>query len=117
VGDTLFGSEGNDRLYGSSGNDQFWWLKDDDYLNGSSGNDTLEGGGGNDTLYGGAGKDEFIFNSSTGGRTYVRDLTAVGMRLAFEARSGMTECGFTTVMALTQTTTAMGRDQRFILIS
>lgn len=73
-GDQMFGGLGNDLLVGGGGNDFAQGDDGDDRLFGEGGEDTVEGGNGNDTLsegdgfgacYGGAGND--TLSSGTGG--------------------------------------------------
>jgi Ca2+-binding RTX toxin-like protein len=63
VGDTWYGSEGNNVMNGTSGNDRISAAGGEDRLAGGAGNDLLEGGSGNDTYTGfsrGFGSDTII---------------------------------------------------------
>lgn len=56
-GNTLLGSNDDNRLYGHGGADILTGLGGDDLLDGGEGNDTLDGGAGADLLIGGSGAD------------------------------------------------------------
>ena len=58
--DTLFGHGGNDTLFGRGGDDTLYGNEKDDILRGGAGNDVLDGGNGNDRLEGGGGNDTYI---------------------------------------------------------
>ncbi len=65
-GETIPGSEHDDRIFGYGGNDILIGKAGDDYLDGGAGSDSLSGGAGNDTLKGGAGNDTFVYELGDG---------------------------------------------------
>ncbi|MFD1795195.1 family 1 glycosylhydrolase [Paracoccus aurantiacus] len=60
------GKGGNDYLRGHGGNDTLFGGAGDDQIGGGAGNDKIYGGAGNDALAGGDGADTFIFEGNVG---------------------------------------------------
>lgn len=61
LGNSLYGTSGDDFLYGEDGNDHLYGRAGNDYLEGGSGDDTLRGEAGGDNLFGGAGLDRYFY--------------------------------------------------------
>jgi len=62
IGQTIYGTTGDDTLSGEEGDDFLSGGDGDDWLEGSTGNDILDGGAGNDLLSGGGGVDIAVYN-------------------------------------------------------
>ncbi len=71
--DFASGGRGKDTLLGQNGHDLLRGERGDDKVKGGNGNDLIEGGTGINKVWGGSGIDTFIMDSSTTGRSVVKD--------------------------------------------
>jgi len=60
IGETIFGTNGNDTLQGTVGDDQIYGLAGNDVIAGGDGHDLINGNEGHDRIEGGAGNDSLL---------------------------------------------------------
>ncbi|MDE0286324.1 MAG: hypothetical protein OXN26_17485 [Gammaproteobacteria bacterium] len=88
-GDTIKGTDSNDKLLGTEKSETIKGLDDWDALFGLDGDDTLEGGWGNDLLVGGKGSDKLIGGPDEDTISYYTSTAGVTINLTdYTARGG-----------------------------